>query len=218
MSPLPDCGTASDEGLRLFSMRSIKISQQFDFIIDINICQLWHGSWSMGSKGEREWEIFSERPGKAFITERMTMNSREPENNHEMNVIFYSSTIDKRTAEICRLLEKTCPAFEMGTERHYSIGSLERRLRRPVRNVALLLLYLSGEKDLHDMISLQELIVDLTTVLIVTDTGKETITRARILLPRFIFGPNDSLGEMGLVFEKMLARAKERRTAVGHLS
>ena len=135
---------------------------------------------------------------------------------YPMNIIFYSSTTDKRTTEICRGIENSCPDF--GMEQHHSIRSLESRLRQPLNGIALLLLYLSDKNDLSDMLALQELIIDLPTIVITIDGGGEAMPQARLLRPRFIFGPSHSLEEMCLIFEKMLARAKERWTTTRSLN
>jgi hypothetical protein len=121
-----------------------------------------------------------------------------------MNVIFYSSTIDERTTEICRMLED--PHRDVGLEPHHSISSLESRLRQPLFNTALMLLYLSEKSDLAGMIALRELIIGLPLILIMIDTRGEAMTKAHRLQPRIIFGADDNIDDICLVFEKMLAR------------
>jgi hypothetical protein len=126
------------------------------------------------------------------------------EKGFDMNVIFYSSTSDERTTEICRGIESSCRNF--GLELHHSISSLESRLRQPLHGVALLLLYLSEKSDLSDMMALQEFIIGLPVILIMIDMGGKAIAKARILRPRFLFEADDSFADMGLVIEKILAR------------
>jgi hypothetical protein len=121
-----------------------------------------------------------------------------------MNVIFYSSTINERTTGICRMLED--PHREVGLELHHSISSLESRLRQPLYNTALMLLYLSDKNDLSSMIALRELIIGLPLILIMIDTRGEAMTKAHLLRPRIIFGADDNIEDICLVFEKMLAR------------
>lgn len=123
-----------------------------------------------------------------------------------MNVIFNSSTINKRTKEICRVLEDT--SREAGMELHHSTSSLESRLRQPLNGIAFVVLYVSSQKDLSNIIALQELIIDLPVILIMHDTEGDAMTKARILRPRFIFGAGDNLEEIGLIFKRMLARQK----------
>ena len=121
-----------------------------------------------------------------------------------MNVIFYSSTIDERTKEICKRLANSSHNIEL--ELHHSKSSLESRLRQPLHGIALMLLYLSEKSDLADMIAIQELIIGLPVIIIMRDTEGETMTKALLLRPRFIFRADDNLEDMCLVFEKMLAR------------
>ncbi len=127
-----------------------------------------------------------------------------------MNVIFYSSTINERTKEICGVLEN--PSHEIGLELHHSTSSLERRLRQPLNGIALVVLYISSKKDLSDMLALRELIIGLPLILIMINTAGEAMTKGRILRPRVIFGADDNLEDVGLVFERMLARQKQLRT------
>ena len=120
-----------------------------------------------------------------------------------MNVIFYSSKSDKTSKEICKRLENT--SHNIGLELHHSSGSLASRLRQPLHGIALMLLYLAKKNDLAEMAALQELIIGLPVIIIINDTTGETMTKARLLQPRFIFGVDDNLEDMCLVFEKMLA-------------
>jgi hypothetical protein len=120
-----------------------------------------------------------------------------------MNVIFYSSTIDERSKEIYKGIEKSGRDF--GVEQHNSRSSLVSRLRQPLHGIALMLLYLTKKNDLDDMIELQEYIIGLPVIIIMRDTAIETMAKARLLRPRFIFGVDDNFEHMCLVFEKMLA-------------
>ncbi|MEI6610994.1 MAG: hypothetical protein WCO53_14805 [Deltaproteobacteria bacterium] len=121
-----------------------------------------------------------------------------------MNVIFYSSKSDEGSKTISKGLENSCRDF--GVELHHSKGSLESRLRQPLHGIALMLLYLSKKNDLDEMITLQELIIGLPVILITNETAGETMIKARLLQPRFIFAADDNLEDMCLVFEKMLDR------------
>jgi hypothetical protein len=121
-----------------------------------------------------------------------------------MNVIFYSSTIDEMTTEICKSLENS--RHNVGLELHHSIGSLERRLRQPLNGIALVIQYVSTQDDLSATIALKEVLHDLPVILIMNKTGGEAMTKARLLRPRFIFGTDDNIEDMCLVFEKMLTR------------
>lgn len=121
-----------------------------------------------------------------------------------MNVIFYSSTIDERSMEIYKRIENS--SHNIGLEFHHSRSSLVSRLRKTLRGIAVMLLYLADKSDLAAMIELQELILDLPVIIIMRDTTEETMAKARLLRPRFIFRADDNLEDMFLVFEKMLAR------------
>lgn len=124
-----------------------------------------------------------------------------------MKIIFYSASTDERTKEICKAIEKS--SKNIGLELHHSRNSLENRLRQPLHGVVLMLFYLSGENDLLEMIEMQELITDIPLILIMRDTAGELMTKAHLLRPRFIFGTNDNLEDICLVFEKILARQKQ---------
>ena len=121
-----------------------------------------------------------------------------------MNVIFYSPTIDERSKEIYKGIENL--SHNIGLELHHSRVSLVRRLRHSLHSIAVMFLYLSKTSDLADLIELQELIIDLPVIIIMRDTTGETMAKARLLRPRFIFGVDDNFEDICLVFEKMLAR------------
>jgi len=121
-----------------------------------------------------------------------------------MNVIFYSSTTDERSNEICSGIENL--SHNIGFELHHSRGSLVSRLRQSLHSIAVMFLYLSKTSDIADMIELQELIIDLPVIIIMRDTTGEAMVKARLLRPRFIFAADDNLEDICLVFEKMLAR------------
>ena len=120
-----------------------------------------------------------------------------------MNVIFYSSKSDKTSKEICKRLENT--SHNIGLELHHSSGSLASRLRQPLHGIALMLLYLAKKNDLAEMAALQELIIGLPVILITNDTTRETMAKASLLRPRFIFAADDNLEDMCFVCDKMLA-------------
>ncbi len=124
-----------------------------------------------------------------------------------MNVIFYSPNINERTKEICGALENS--NFTIGLELHHSIISLAKRLRQPMHGIALMILYIAEKNDLSRMIAFQELIIGLPLILIMSDTGRDAMTKAHLLRPRIIFGAGDNLEDMNLVFEKMLTRQKQ---------
>lgn len=121
-----------------------------------------------------------------------------------MNIIFYSPIIDERSKEICTGMENS--SRNIGFEIHQSKGNLESRLRQPLHGIALMILYLIEKNDLDEMIVLQELIIGLPIIIIMRDTAGETMAKARLLRPRFIFGVDDNLEDMCSIFEKMLDR------------
>jgi hypothetical protein len=124
-----------------------------------------------------------------------------------MNVIFYSSIINERTEAICRDLENS--SYPIGLELHHSIGSLESRLRQPLNGIILVLLYAPTQENLSHAIVLKELLHNLPVIIILHDTGRDAMAKARILRPRFIFGADDNLEDMHLVFEKMIAKQND---------
>jgi len=119
-----------------------------------------------------------------------------------MKTIFYSSIIDERSKEICAKLETL--GYNISLKLHHSKITLESKLREPLHGIALMILYIYGESDLLKMIGLQELIIGIPLILIMRDTSGETMKKAHLLRPRFIFGADENLEHMCLVFEKML--------------
>jgi hypothetical protein len=121
-----------------------------------------------------------------------------------MNVIFYSSAIDERSKEIYKGMANS--NHNIGLELHHSTGSLEGRLRQPLHGIALMILYLAEKRDLADLSSMHDLFNEIPLILIMVDTTGVAMTKAFLLRPRVIFRVDDSLEDMCLVFDKMLAR------------
>lgn len=79
----------------------------------------------------------------------------------------------------------------------------------------ILILIISNQKELEDILSFQKVLTGCQTLMVLPDRTKEMNTKAHKLRPRFIAYLDSDLSELYVVLERILS--KERST-VGHKS
>ena len=129
-----------------------------------------------------------------------------------MNVIFYSSIIDEKAKAMYRVLDRS--PLSIGLEIHRSIESLASRIRQPLNGIGLVLLNVSTREDLSNLIAMKERLYNLCVLLIMYETDGDAMKKAHLLRPRFVFGSDDDPEEVGMIYERMLARIRGDGMAV----
>ncbi len=122
-----------------------------------------------------------------------------------MNVIYYSSTDDRKAGTIVRQLRAS--SRPLGVELHCTPESLVERIRQPMNGILLVVLNVETVSDLDGLISLKDRLQELPVILFMADLEAPAQKKARLLRPRFIFGMDDDPAEMDLVFDKILSKA-----------
>jgi hypothetical protein len=121
-----------------------------------------------------------------------------------MKIIFYSSVSNEKTEAICDILKTLCHHVE--PERHCSLKTFESGIWQTMDKIVLVILYVATNKDCDNFIALKDRLKNLPVILIIDDADESVMGRMRILRPRFIFSADDNIAEMGMIFEKMIAK------------
>ena len=89
-----------------------------------------------------------------------------------------------------------------------TVSELARRLRMPLCDCAIVVLFVSDEKDLQSVLAIQPLLADMRIVLILPDRNDETIEAGHSLHPRYLSFTDNGLKDLKAVNPKTLAEAK----------
>ena len=101
-----------------------------------------------------------------------------------MNVVCYGYPIDDIFRTAWEKMQKTSP--DLGLELHRSLKSFTARLRQPVRNIAVVMLYLADKETLSDLVAVRPLLNDLPVVILLNDQEPEFLKFSHELRPRVI--------------------------------
>ncbi len=92
----------------------------------------------------------------------------------------------------------------------HTADALERRLRRPVFDLAAAVLLAASHAELQRLISLRELLRDIKVILIAPDSHPETIVKGHLLKPRFLCECAGDLTEVAAVLQRMAVNKKQQ--------
>ena len=119
-----------------------------------------------------------------------------------MNVLFYATMKDGIGELLQQEVETVVPAENLDVFR--TIESLYQRLRRPLYDLAVAVLLTASTKELLEMISIGDRLLDIRIILILPNRKKETISRGHALYPRYLNYADGDFKDVSLVLRKML--------------
>ena len=119
-----------------------------------------------------------------------------------MKVMFYSHSINGAGKKVKEILDELIPKKNL--EIHRSIVSLSQRLRTPTFDVGISVLLASAKKELSDLLSIRDQLLDLRIVLILPDREDDTISQGHTLYPRFLTYTDGNFRDLRAVLHKML--------------
>ncbi len=119
-----------------------------------------------------------------------------------MRFIFYSSVGCEVAERLRRIIEEHVPVNLM--DMYQSIEELSQGLRLPPGAATIADLVAASHKDRQDILSLNDLIANFRTILIVPDSEKETISRGHRLVPRYMGFIGANLSDFAAVLHKTL--------------
>ncbi len=123
-----------------------------------------------------------------------------------MSVLLYAGETTGRVKELLGLIEKEIPEEEI--ELHTSIEDLTQRLRRPKRNLAIIILVAVTAKELENLLLIRDFFDDLPIILVLPDKARKSLLRGQKLFPRFVTDMEGDLSEVALVLKHLLERAR----------
>jgi hypothetical protein len=123
-----------------------------------------------------------------------------------MNLVIYSPSTETHNSYLRRELESM--SSDLVLEIHRSVYSLGKRLRRPVKDLVAVILSIAEERELLELLSIQDLLWDLPVILIIPAQDKRMIAQAHHFRPRFLTDANGDCSEIVSVLNRMLDNSR----------
>ena len=117
-------------------------------------------------------------------------------------VILFSTSKRKSGERLQRIIETVVSKKNVTIYR--TIDELSGGLRQPRNDVSVALLLASSRMDLHELVSLRDLLWDIKIILILPDSDPETIAKGHILRPRFLSDCDSNFQDVAAVLSRMI--------------
>ncbi|HVO67640.1 MAG TPA: hypothetical protein VMT12_14285 [Syntrophales bacterium] len=123
-----------------------------------------------------------------------------------MKVLLYSSMETESGERLQRAIEVL--VLKDRTEIYRTTEKFLLRLHQPLDEPVIVVLLASSKKDLMDILSLHDLLLDMQIILILPDTDNDTVAKGHLLRPRLITLCDSDFLEVAAVLCKMMSRGK----------
>jgi hypothetical protein len=117
-------------------------------------------------------------------------------------VIFYSTRHGGSGERLLRIIESV--VLKTNINIISKIDALSRALCQPRYSAAIAILLTSSGKDLLDIISLRDLLLDLKIILVLHNSDPDTVSKGHILRPRFMSDCHDNFQDVAAVLKRMI--------------
>ena len=119
-----------------------------------------------------------------------------------MSLLVYAAKSDAVTRNLQQVIEEVVPKekYKVCT----SASSLSKRLQQPMNGLKFAVVLADSDQSLADIISLQELLVQLRIILILPDRNAGTFSKAHVLGPRFVTYADGDFEDVKAVLGKMV--------------
>jgi hypothetical protein len=117
-------------------------------------------------------------------------------------VIFFSTVRGEPGERLLRIIESVVSKEKVKICRN--IDALSRTLRRPRDCAAIAILLATSGKDLPDILSLRDLLLDIKIILVLPDSDPDTVSKGHILRPRFMSDCSSDFQEIAAVLKRMV--------------
>ncbi len=118
-----------------------------------------------------------------------------------MKILLYAGWIDETKEKIRKAVERQFPQKELYI--CLTVDEISARLKTPMVNVSVAILLAADKKDLSDLFSIRDLLVDMRIILILPDNDEDTMAKAYSLYPRFIHYTDSDFKDVLAVLERM---------------
>jgi hypothetical protein len=129
-------------------------------------------------------------------------------------LLFYFARKDRVVDKLETVLIRQLPAQQVLYCN--DIEALEWRLRRPRRDLEILLVFIGDAIEMAKLSSLRTLLLDLRLVLVLPFRDADTVAWAHTLGPRFIAYADSGADPIAAVLTKMLTNGYAAPDALGH--
>jgi len=117
-------------------------------------------------------------------------------------VILYSTKHGEVRERLLQTVETVVPEKDITLCR--TTDALSNALRRPWNCVEIAILLTSGIKEILDILSLRDLLWDMKIILILPDSGPDTVAKGHLLRPRFMSDCHSNFQEVAAVLKRMM--------------
>ncbi len=119
-----------------------------------------------------------------------------------MKVLFYTKMKEGAGKRLQRVIKGL--VSEDNIEIHKSIISLSLSLRQPKNDKTIAVLMAARNKDLMDILSISDLLHDISTIVILPDSEDDSIRKGHHLRPRYLSYIDSDFSDVGAVLGNML--------------
>jgi len=103
---------------------------------------------------------------------------------------------------LLKVIRRAVPAYPL--QIISSIEEFTERLRQPLADVSVAVLYAATRSELMDIVFLADFLTELRIVLVLPDSEPESLRRAHILRPRFIATSQNDFRNLDMVLKRMM--------------
>ena len=119
-----------------------------------------------------------------------------------MHLLFCATETNGDGKRLWNLHRDLAP--EHGGEFFQTIEGFALRLQQPRSDLTLAVLQANTHEDLLDFLSIRDLLFGIRVILILPDSGENTVNKGFTLLPRFLTYKDEDIRKVEAVVKKML--------------
>jgi hypothetical protein len=117
-------------------------------------------------------------------------------------VIFYSAMSGGSGERLLRIIERVI--WDENIEICRNVVALSRALCQPRGRAAIAILLTSSGRDLLNILSLRDLLLDMKIILVLHNSHPDTVSKGHILRPRFMSDCHGDFQEVAAVLKRMI--------------
>jgi len=120
------------------------------------------------------------------------------------SILLYSHPIHNASAQLQALIETIVLRENIIIARQ--MDQVTKILSQPLNGVVAAIIVAGSDQELHDLSILQDKLQRIPFILILPDQGKEMVTKAHSLRPRYLAYTGGDLSDVRYVFKKIIGR------------
>lgn len=118
-----------------------------------------------------------------------------------MTLMLYLPEGKKEGKRLLKVIGQSVPGQRI--EICHSVQKLSERLRKPVFNVSVIVLFVTNEENLEEILKFKDYFEDLRTIIILPDSDPSLIKKAHILRPRYVTWADDDFSSVGAILKRL---------------